>query len=84
MSIEHHDLLHDLPEYKEAIHELKLKNAHFKKLFNQYHLLTREVENMENNVIPVATEIEEQAKFRRVKLKDELVEMLKKTELVSC
>ena len=30
---EKHDLLHELPEYKERIHELKISNHHFAKLF---------------------------------------------------
>ena len=30
---EKHDLLHELPEYKEHIHELKISNHHFAKLF---------------------------------------------------
>ncbi len=32
---EKHDLVHELPEYKERIHELKMNNHHFSKLFNE-------------------------------------------------
>ena len=76
MSVEHHDLAHEFPEYKETIHELKMNNLHFQKLFDEYHVLTREIENMENEVTPVATNIEEDAKIRRLRLKDELYQML--------
>ena len=31
---EKHDLAHELPEFKEKIHELKLSNRHFQKLFD--------------------------------------------------
>lgn len=80
MSVPHHDLVHEFPELKDRIHELKVGNAHFRKLFDQYHELTRDVENMENEVTPVTTQTEEDAKFRRLRLKDELYQMLIKTE----
>jgi uncharacterized protein YdcH (DUF465 family) len=76
MSVEHHDLIHELPEFKDRIHELKLGDPHFKRLFDAYHELTREVENMQNEVTPVATRTEEEAKLRRLRLKDELYRML--------
>ncbi len=76
MSVVHHDLVHEFPELKDRIHEFKLNNAHFHRLFEEYHELTRSVENMENEVTPVATAAEEEAKLRRVHLKDELYQML--------
>lgn len=76
MTVEHHDLIHELPELKDRIHELKIGNAHFRKLFDEYHHLTRTIENMENEVTPAATSAEETAKLRRVHLKDELYKML--------
>jgi uncharacterized protein YdcH (DUF465 family) len=42
MSLEKHDLIHELPEYKEAIHLLKTNSAHFAKLFDEYHELDHE------------------------------------------
>jgi uncharacterized protein YdcH (DUF465 family) len=79
MSVEHHDLLHELPELKDRIHALKMNDSHFRRLFDAYHELTREIENMENEVTPVATHTEEEAKVRRVRLKDELYRMLTAT-----
>jgi len=79
MSVEHHDLIHELPEMKDRIHSLKLGDPHFRRLFDAYHELTREIENMENEVTPVATRTEEEAKLRRVRLKDELYRMLTAT-----
>ena len=76
MSVDHHDLVHDFPEHRERIHDLKVSNAHFLKLFDEYHELTTSVENMENEVTPVATRTEEEAKVRRLHLKDELYRML--------
>ena len=76
MSVEHHDLVHEFPALKGRIHDLKVSNAHFRNLFEEYHHLTRSVENMENEVTPVTTVTEEEAKIRRLHLKDELYKML--------
>ncbi|TGD74234.1 DUF465 domain-containing protein [Mangrovimicrobium sediminis] len=76
MSVEHHDLHHEFPELNDRIHELKTSDAHFRKLFEEYHELTRDIEKMEDEVTPVATRTEEEAKVRRVHLKDELYRML--------
>jgi uncharacterized protein YdcH (DUF465 family) len=76
MSVEHHDLIHEFPELRDRIHTMKMENQHFRNLFDEYHKLTRSIENMENEVTPVATHTEEEAKMRRVHLKDELYRML--------
>ena len=76
MSVEHHDLVHEFPELRDKIHELKMSDHHFRKLFDAYHELTRSIENMENEVTPTSTRVEEEAKLRRVHLKDELYRIL--------
>lgn len=80
MTIEHHDLAHEFPHLKDRIHQLKISDAHFRHLFEEYHELTKAVENMEKEVTPVATHTEEEAKMRRVHLKDQLYQMLQGTE----
>ena len=76
MTIEHHDLVHEFPQLRDRIHELKISNNHFRRLFDEYHELTSTIENMETEATAVATHIEEEAKMRRVHLKDELYKML--------
>jgi uncharacterized protein YdcH (DUF465 family) len=76
MSVEHHDLVHEFPELKDRIHEMKVGDTHFRRLFEEYHELTRSIEKMEDEVTPVATATEEGAKVRRLHLKDELYRML--------
>jgi len=76
MSVEHHDLHHEFPELNDKIHEMKTSNNHFRRLFDEYHELTTEVENMENEITPVTSMTEEEAKKRRLHLKDELYAML--------
>jgi uncharacterized protein YdcH (DUF465 family) len=35
--MEKHDLLHEFPEFQDKIHDLKVSDAHFRKLFDEYH-----------------------------------------------
>ena len=45
--MEKHDLIHEFPEHKEAIHELKVSNNHFRRLFDEYHEVDHEVHRVE-------------------------------------
>ena len=76
MSVEHHDLIHEFPQLKARIHELKVSDLHFRDLFDEYHQLTRSIEKMEDEVTPVATRTEEDAKKLRLHLKDALYRLL--------
>jgi uncharacterized protein YdcH (DUF465 family) len=77
MSVEHHPLLKEFPEFHDRIHQLKMENAHFKRLFEEYHEVDREVYRMDENIEPVSDEVMEEMKKRRLALKDELYGMLK-------
>jgi uncharacterized protein YdcH (DUF465 family) len=74
---EKHDLLHEFPEYKDKIHELKLSNDHFAKLFAEYHEIEHEVRRIEEGVETTSDEYLEERKKERLNLKDQLFEMLK-------
>lgn len=77
MAAVHHDLVSELPEYKEQIHALKTSNAHFAKLFDEYHNVNREVIRLEGENVPVTDEAFESLKKQRLSLKDQLYTMLK-------
>jgi uncharacterized protein YdcH (DUF465 family) len=79
MSVVHHDLVHEFPELKGRVHDLKLNDSLFRRLFEEYHTLTRNIEKMEDEVTPVSTQVEEEHKVRRVYLKEELYRMLTET-----
>ncbi len=76
MNVEHHDLIHEFPEHREKIHAMKMENGHFAKLFDEYHVVTKEVEHLENNDMPVSDISFENAKKKRALLKDQLYAML--------
>jgi uncharacterized protein len=80
MTVEKHDLLHELPEYREQIHNLKISNNHFAKLFDQYHDVDHEVRRIETGVEATSDEYLEQRKKTRLKLKDEMYAMLREVE----
>ena len=77
MPIEKHDLLHELPEYKDQIHTLKLENKHFSRLFEQYHELDHEVRRIETGAENTSDDYLEGRKKARLQLKDELFKMIK-------
>ena len=78
MSTTHHDLAHELPEFKDAIHELKTSNTHFRKLFEAYGAATKEIEQMAERGSNVSDIQAEKMKKQRLALKDELFQMLNK------
>lgn len=79
-SILNHPLAVDMPEHKDTIHALKLSNAHFRHLLDQYHAADEEIVRIETEVEPASDERTEQLKRRRVVLKDELLALILKAE----
>jgi uncharacterized protein YdcH (DUF465 family) len=67
-----HELLAEFPEHADAIHRLKAENAHFAKLFDEYHALNRSVHRAETNVEPVDEFSEHKMRKERMALKDAL------------
>ena len=76
MPIEKHDLLHELPEHRDAIHTLKMNNAHFARLFEEYHEVDHEVHRIEDNIETPSDEYTNERKAKRLALKDELLKMI--------
>jgi len=72
MNIEHHDLAHEFPEHRQKIHSLKIDNAHFFKLFEAYHAITKDVERLEGEGVPVSDATLAVLKKERALLKDQL------------
>ncbi len=74
---EKHDLIHELPEYKEQIHKLKMNNPLFAKLFDEYHELDHEILRIEEAIEITSDEYLEALKKKRLNLKDKLFNMLR-------
>ena len=76
MLTDKHDLVHELPEHREAIHNLKMTNNHFAKLFEEYHEVDHEVHRIETGIENTSDDYLEERKKRRLYLKDEIASML--------
>ena len=76
MQVEHHDLNHEFPNLTDEIHALKAQHNHFAKLSDEYEHVTREIERLEEDDIPVDDFTIEDMKKKRVRLKDELYQMI--------
>ncbi len=73
---EKHDLVHELPEYKERIHALKVNNHHFAKLFNEYHDLDHLIRRCETEVEVHSDEYVHNLKKNRLAIKDDLLKII--------
>ena len=71
-----HELAEEFPEHAEKIHEMKVGNAHFAKLFDEYHEVNRAIHRAETNIEPTDDFHMEDMRKHRMRLKDELVGML--------
>jgi len=74
-----HELAAEFPEFKEKIHNLKMSDGHFSRLFDEYHVVNREVHRAEAAGLNITDEHYEELKRKRMELKDELYSMLQKT-----
>jgi len=49
--MEKHDLHHEFPEFDQKIHDMKMNNTHFKKLFDEYHKVNNEIHSIETRAL---------------------------------
>ena len=74
---ENNDLHHEFPEFNDKIHELKMSDGHFKRLFNDYDEIVHELHRVEQGIETPSDETIEELKKKRLHLKDQLFEMLR-------
>ncbi len=78
MSHTPHELAEEFPDQTQKIHDLKLADAHFAKLVDEYHTLNRKVHRSEAGVEPRSELAEVDLRKQRMHLKDEIAGMLAK------
>lgn len=74
--MEKHDLVHEFPELRDKIHELKTTNAHFRKVFDEYHETDHAIHRIESGAEVSTDECLTELRMKRVHLKDELYKIL--------
>jgi hypothetical protein len=68
----HHPLLHEFPEYRSTIYNLKASDEEFRKRYHEYHDIDEAIYRIEES-IEFATDAEtEELKKKRAFLKDQL------------
>ena len=72
MSHTPHELAEEFPDKVQQIRDLKLSDAHFARLYDEYHALNRQVRQAEANVNPMEALAKVQLRKQRASLKDEL------------
>lgn len=71
-----HELAEEFPEHVEKMHELKMNDKHFARMADEYHTVNRELHRMETRVEPVSDQVEEEARRKRMQLKDQIAAYL--------
>lgn len=74
--LENHSLINEFPEHKDAIHQLKMSDGHFARLFDQYHQTDKEILRIESGAEATSDEYLESLKKRRLQHKDEMYSIL--------
>lgn len=74
--MEKHDLHHEFPGLDARISALKVENAHFKKLADEYDEVNHAVYRIESGAENASDDALTQLRKQRLQLKDELYAML--------
>lgn len=78
MQILPHDLDHEFPEYASLIHELKTQDERLAMLCEEYELLNAAIVDIEENDKPFEDLQFEVMKKKRLRLKDEIHQALRR------
>ncbi len=76
MSHVQHELAQKFPDKSELIHQLKLDNAHFSKLFEDYHQINRRIHRIEAQDSNRSDMLMQELKAKRIVLLDQLTSIL--------
>ena len=71
-----HELNQDFPGQADTIHALKLSDAHFARLVEQYHEVNAVVHRAETKVEPMEQLAETDMRKQRAAIKDEIARIL--------
>jgi uncharacterized protein len=74
--MEKHDILHEFPEMKDKIHELKVSDHHFRKLFDEYHEIDHQVHRIETGAEVASDAHLTELRKQRLHLKDSIYAIL--------
>ena len=76
----HHPFVAEFPGHRETIRSLKLADAKFRQMFEEYHHLDDEICRIEEDVEFATDQQIDELKFKRAKLKDALYTAVQRHE----
>ncbi|WP_425091966.1 YdcH family protein [Tropicimonas sp. S265A] len=76
MSNTPHELAEEFPDKVAVMSTLKAEDAHFARLFDEYHEVNRAVHRAETRVEAISDAAEEELRRTRMRLKDEIWTMI--------
>ncbi len=71
-----HELAEEFPEHTAKMHDLKQSDAHFARLFEEYHDINRAIHRAETDIEPTDDFNMEDMRKKRMHLKDQIYGML--------
>ena len=71
-----HELAEEFPQHVDTMHSLKESDAHFAKLFDDYHTLNRAIHRAETDVEPTDHLHMAQMRKERLAMKDQISALL--------
>lgn len=80
MSHTPHELHDEFPDDAAILHDLKLGNAHYARIADQYHETNREIHRIESGVEAASDDRLEALKKQRLHLVDEVAGMITKAK----
>ena len=76
MQIMHHPLVDEFPKHKDKIHDLKMKNSHFRRLVHEYEGIDKSIVRAEQGIETVNDDYLSEIKKERLHLKDLIYGMI--------
>jgi uncharacterized protein YdcH (DUF465 family) len=80
MQILPHDLDHEFPEFSGVMHQLRERDSKLGSLFQQYDKVNGEIVDIEENDKPFQDVEFEEMKKKRLRIKDEIYQILRRHE----
>ncbi|MEO0930904.1 MAG: YdcH family protein [Pseudomonadota bacterium] len=77
MSHTPHELMEEFPDKTDAMHRLKGGDAHFARMFDDYHTVNRAIHRAETNIEPTDDLHMAEMRKERMALKDKIAAILR-------
>ncbi|MDO9188102.1 MAG: DUF465 domain-containing protein [Bacteroidia bacterium] len=74
--MEKHNLVNEFPQHKQKIHDLKMNDQHFKKIFDEYENVDIDIHRIETGAEITKDEVLNGLRMKRVHLKDQISDLL--------